>query len=81
MGLWKTRPRRNGAANKGGAAERGPEHSEDRKCPLRSVVAAARIPKINSDRIGWRCAGNMLYTSPASSRHCYRDHQSATLRG
>ena len=39
MGLGKTRPRRNGVANKGGAAERGPERSEDRKCPLRFVAA------------------------------------------
>ncbi len=43
MGPLKPRTRRNGAANKGGVAERGPERSEDRKCPLRSVVAAARF--------------------------------------
>ncbi len=49
MGPLKTRTRRNGAANKGGVAERGPERSEDRECPLRFVVAVARIPKINSD--------------------------------
>ncbi len=49
MGPLKPRTQRNGAANKGGVAERGPEHSEDRKWPLRSVVAVARIPKINSD--------------------------------
>ena len=44
MGPWKTRPRRNGVANKGGVAERGPERSEDRQCSLRFVVAGARIP-------------------------------------
>ena len=43
MGPLKPRTRRNGAAKKGGVAERGPERSEDRKCPLRSAVAAARF--------------------------------------
>jgi len=43
MGPLKTRTRGNGAANKGGVAERGPERSEDRQCPLRFGVAAARF--------------------------------------
>jgi len=41
MGPLKPRTRRNGAANKGGVAERGPERSEDRQRPLRSVAATA----------------------------------------
>jgi len=41
MGPTKTWPRWNGVADKGGVAERGPDRSEDRQRPLRSVVATA----------------------------------------
>ncbi len=41
MGPAKTWTRWNGAADKGGAAERGAERSEHRKCPLRFVAATA----------------------------------------
>ena len=52
MGPGKTRPRRNGVATKGGAAERGPERSEDRKCPLRFVAAVFRIPRSTASDSG-----------------------------
>ena len=65
MGPLKMRTRRNGAANKGGVAERGPERSEDRQCPLRFGAAVARIPKINRDLLGW---GSLQMTRLRSSR-------------
>ncbi len=52
MGPSKTWPRWNGAADKGGVAERGAERSEHRKCPLRSVVAAARFRRSTAADLG-----------------------------